>query len=62
MTADLIAHALGAAGDRLAWRGAREALAPALDAFVRAGDVVLTMGAGDVTKTGGELVKLLEAR
>ncbi|MHB1862701.1 MAG: UDP-N-acetylmuramate--L-alanine ligase [Gemmatimonadaceae bacterium] len=62
VTADLIAHALGAASGRLAWRGARDGLAPALGAFVRSGDVVLTMGAGDVTKTGGELVTLLEAR
>lgn len=62
VTADLIVDALGPARDRLRWRGARADLAPALAAFARPGDVVLTMGAGDVTRSAGELVTLLEAR
>lgn len=62
VTAGLIVDALGPARDKLRWQGAREELAAALAAFVRDGDVVLTMGAGDVTETAPALVKLLEAR
>ncbi len=62
VTSGLIADSLGPAADRLRWRGDRNALAAALSDFVHEGDVVLTMGAGDVTKTAGELIKRLEAR
>jgi UDP-N-acetylmuramate--alanine ligase len=44
---------------KLAWRGDRTALADALVAAVRDGDVVLTVGAGDITKTGPELLHRL---
>ncbi|MDQ8172335.1 MAG: UDP-N-acetylmuramate--L-alanine ligase [Gemmatimonadota bacterium] len=59
VTADLI-------GDRLrdgalAWRGPRSEAAMALRDRVRPGDVVLTMGAGDITKTGPELLAALRA-
>jgi UDP-N-acetylmuramate--alanine ligase len=37
----------------------RAALAPALHARVRSGDLVLTLGAGDVTHVGEELLALL---
>jgi UDP-N-acetylmuramate--alanine ligase len=40
----------------------RDRLAEALAAEVRPGDLVLTLGAGDVWKTGEELLRLLEAR
>ena len=37
----------------------REELAEAISARVRAGDVVITLGAGDITKTASELVEAL---
>ena len=62
VSAELITDQLGAARDRLQWRGPRAGMAEALAAFVREGDVVLTMGAGDVTRVGPALVRLLGAR
>ena len=59
VTADLVRDALGVEGAPAAWRGSREELASALAARVRPGDVVLTIGAGDVTRTGPELLALL---
>jgi UDP-N-acetylmuramate--alanine ligase len=59
VTAELIADALNAAGGTLRWRGARAELADALAAHVRDGDVVMIMGAGDITKTGRELLQRL---
>ena len=59
VTATLIVDALAAAGGALAWRGDRSALADALRAEVREGDLVLTIGAGDITKTGAELLARL---
>ena len=56
VTADVVASAIADAGGRLAWRGDRTALADALMAEARPGDLVLLMGAGDITKTGRELV------
>ncbi|MBL0941078.1 MAG: UDP-N-acetylmuramate--L-alanine ligase [Gemmatimonadaceae bacterium] len=43
----------------MAWTGPRADVAAALHAFVQPGDVVLTMGAGDITRTGPELLRLL---
>ncbi len=43
----------------LQWRGPRADAAAALRAVVRSGDVVVTMGAGDITKTGPELLQSL---
>ena len=57
----LIADAATAAGGALRWRGEREHLADALAADVRDGDVVLTMGAGDITRTAAELLRQLSA-
>jgi len=59
VTADLVADALGPERRKLAWRGQRGDLAEALAAHVVAGDVVLTMGAGDITRTGPELLDRL---
>ncbi len=56
VTSTLIADALTAAGGRLVWRGTREDLPSALAAGVVSGDVVLTVGAGDVTKVGPALL------
>ena len=62
VTSSLIVDELGSAGARLAWRGERRALAAALAAGVRDGDVVILMGAGDITQTGPELLALLRER
>lgn len=59
VTATLIADALGPDREKLAWRGPRDALAEALGAGVRDGDVVITMGAGDITRTASELLARL---
>ncbi|HET9424309.1 MAG TPA: UDP-N-acetylmuramate--L-alanine ligase [Gemmatimonadaceae bacterium] len=58
--AGLIERALVKVGGHLAWRGQRNALASALAAEAREGDVVITIGAGDITKTGHELLKALD--
>jgi UDP-N-acetylmuramate--alanine ligase len=57
VSADLIANAFGGGSEKgkLAWRGERGRLTDALVAAVSDGDVVITMGAGDITKTGPEL-------
>ena len=57
----LIADAMSRAGRAPAWQGPRGSLAAALAAAAREGDVVLTIGAGDITKTGPELLALLGA-
>jgi UDP-N-acetylmuramate--alanine ligase len=61
VTSDLIVAGSSAARAKLAWRGERAALAAALASGVRDGDVVITMGAGDITKTGPELLAKLGA-
>ncbi len=62
VTSQLIAESSTVAGRRPAWMGMRADLAPALTDFVKEGDVVFTVGAGDITKTGPELLALLGAR
>ncbi len=59
VSSSLVADALVAAGGTLAWQGDRASLADALAGAVRDGDVVLTVGAGDITKTGSELLERL---
>jgi UDP-N-acetylmuramate--alanine ligase len=44
---------------KLAWRGERKDLADALAKGTQQGDVVITIGAGDITKTGSELLQRL---
>ncbi|HEY7237172.1 MAG TPA: UDP-N-acetylmuramate--L-alanine ligase [Gemmatimonadaceae bacterium] len=61
VTSSLIADELPLRG-RLGWRGERRDLAPALAAAVRDGDVVIVMGAGDITQSGPELLALLRER
>ena len=60
VTSALIADAMTRAGRAPVWQGERAALAAALRGSVAPGDVVLTIGAGDITRTGPELVALLE--
>jgi UDP-N-acetylmuramate--alanine ligase len=62
VTSDLIASALSRAGKPVAWRGSRAELCDALIEFVNKGDVVITIGAGDITRTGPELKRRLESR
>ena len=59
VTASLVVDAVSAAGGTVAWRGERSELAGALAGAVRPGDVVFTIGAGDITKTGPELLARL---
>jgi len=61
VTASVVADALTASGGRLEWVGERDALADALATTVRDGDIVLTIGAGDITRTGPELLQRLRA-
>ncbi|HEX7122395.1 MAG TPA: UDP-N-acetylmuramate--L-alanine ligase [Gemmatimonadaceae bacterium] len=61
VTSELIANALAAAGRPVAWRGERAELAAALADAVREGDVVITLGAGDITRAGPELLQRLVA-
>jgi UDP-N-acetylmuramate--alanine ligase len=61
VTSDLIAGAMQALGRAPAWQGGRAAVAAALAGHVRAGDLVITMGAGDVTRCGPELLAALRA-
>ena len=60
VTSSLIEEHLSAAGGQTAWRGDRRALAEAVAADAREGDVVIFMGAGDITRSGPELLALLE--
>ena len=61
VTSQLIADASTAAGRKPAWMGGRPELAAALARAAKKGDVIITMGAGDITKTGPELLALLGA-
>jgi UDP-N-acetylmuramate--alanine ligase len=62
VTSDLIAAALSRAGKPAAWQGPRTALCDALNEFAKKGDVVITIGAGDITRTGPELKQRLQSR
>jgi UDP-N-acetylmuramate--alanine ligase len=59
VTATLIADAVVRSGRSVTWQGGRGALAAALVDTVRGGDIVLTLGAGDITRTGPELLRAL---
>jgi UDP-N-acetylmuramate--alanine ligase len=61
VSSQLVADAIAQVQGPLVWQGPRTELARALMEGARPGDVVLTIGAGDITKTGPELVQLLAA-
>lgn len=61
VTSELVASVMRDAGRAPSWRGGRESLTAALAPAVRAGDIVITMGAGDVTRCGPELLRTLGA-
>jgi UDP-N-acetylmuramate--alanine ligase len=62
VTSDLVASSMKQKGRTVTWQGQRSVLAEALSQFVREGDVVITIGAGDITHTGPELRQRLERR
>lgn len=59
--AGIVARAVERAGGRVRWRGSRGDLARALASGVTEGDVVLVLGAGDITMSARELLDLLRA-
>ena len=59
ISARLIADSMRERGRGPDWEGPREELAASLANAVKEGDVVLTLGAGDITNTGPELLSLL---
>jgi UDP-N-acetylmuramate--alanine ligase len=61
VTSALIADPMTRAHRAPIWQGERSALAEALAATVRDGDLVLTLGAGDITRTGPELLARLRS-
>ncbi len=61
VTSALIADAMTAVGRTPQWGGPRSAAATAIASVVRDGDVVFSIGAGDITKMGPELLALLRA-
>ncbi len=59
-TSDALAAAIRAHGHRdVTWAGPRAGIAQALKERVQAGDVVITLGAGDITRVGPDLLALL---
>jgi UDP-N-acetylmuramate--alanine ligase len=59
-TAEVLAEAIRACGHRDVTLVPRAELSQAARARVKPGDIVLTLGAGDVTQVGPELLRLLE--
>lgn len=59
VTSALIGDALRARGKLPLWAGAQSAAVDVLAGLVRTGDLVITMGAGDVTHAGHELLAAL---
>ncbi len=57
-----VADAARAAGGTAHFEGDRAGLGRAVATHLRVGDVVLTLGAGDITRVGPELVGLLQQR
>ncbi|MDB4889483.1 MAG: UDP-N-acetylmuramate--L-alanine ligase, partial [Gemmatimonadetes bacterium] len=59
VTCQLIADQLSALGKPAAWVGSRDALSDALIEVIRPNDLVVLMGAGDITRSGPELLAAL---
>ena len=60
VTSGLIVDHLKSSGRKPDWTGSRNDLAEALTGSLRSGDVVLTIGAGDITLTAAELKERLK--
>ncbi|MEP7001262.1 MAG: UDP-N-acetylmuramate--L-alanine ligase [bacterium] len=61
VTSALVADAMAALGRAPAWTGARSEIASAFATIVKPGDLVVTMGAGDITRSGHDLLAQLGA-
>jgi UDP-N-acetylmuramate--alanine ligase len=61
VTSQLIADQLSALGKSAAWMGAQRELSQALRKLARQDDLVVLMGAGDITRSGPELLAALGA-
>jgi UDP-N-acetylmuramate--alanine ligase len=61
ITGALVADAAVTSGAFVVYEPSRPALAAAVAGLVREGDVVITLGAGDVTRVGAELRAILGA-
>jgi len=59
VTSQLIADQLSSMGRSATWTGSRDNLHDALGGGVRANDLVVLMGAGDITRSGPELLAAL---
>ena len=59
VTSALIAGSMRESGKAPVWEGPRSDAAQAIAQLVRENDVVITIGAGDITRTGPELAQLL---
>ncbi|WP_324278253.1 glutamate ligase domain-containing protein [Blastococcus brunescens] len=62
VTGAMVADAVPLPADRVLFESSWSAAAPALAARARPGDLVVTMGAGDVSMVGPEVLEALEAR
>jgi UDP-N-acetylmuramate--alanine ligase len=62
VTGAMVADAVPLPADRVAFEPSWSAAAPALAARAEAGDLVVTMGAGDVSMVGPEVLEVLGAR
>lgn len=62
VTGALVADAVPLPAERVLFEPSWSAAAPALAARARAGDLVITMGAGDVSMVGPEVLEALKAR
>jgi len=60
VTGEVVANAARSAGVPVEWVPDYAGLAPALQELVQAGDVVLTLGAGDITKIGPQLLRSMQ--
>ena len=61
VTGELVANAARAAGVETVYLPSRDELTAGVRELVQRGDLVLTLGAGDVTRVGRELVEWLRA-
>jgi UDP-N-acetylmuramate--alanine ligase len=59
VTGKLVAKAVRRAGGVVEWVGDRRAVPRSVEQLLQEGDVVLTLGAGDITEVGSELLRII---